>query len=239
MNLKNFIKQTILKNIVTGDINKNNQDGVFHRVWGYVVTNQIYGDYLEFGVYDGGTLISSYNQYNLFRNWMYSEINSGEIWRKEQIKDFYCFHPIFYGYDSFDGMPDNSEDETFFHNGTYSMSEKSVKNALYKNKVNFDYFRLIKSYFSDLDSKQIPSKASVIHIDGDLYESAIQALNLCQNSIQQGTVVLFDDYNCFSSDSSKGERRALIEFSKETGIRFEPWFSYRYVGQSFICHMAK
>jgi hypothetical protein len=237
MNLKNFIKQTILKNIVTGDINKNNQDGVFHRVWGYIATNQIYGDYLEFGVYKGDTLISSYDQYCLFRHWMKLEIESNEKWRKQQIEQFYDFHPIFYGYDSFEGIPTNNEDETIFNKGTYSMSEERVKQNLLNKKVNLTYFRIIKSHFSDLNIKKIPHKASVIHIDGDLYESAKLALNLCKDAIQQGTVVLFDDYNCFSSENSKGERRALLEFSKETKIKFEPWFSYRFVGQAFICHI--
>ena len=98
-------------------------------------------------------------------------------------------------------------------------------------------FELIKSFYSELSEDDLPSKAVIIHIDVDIYQSAIESLRLCKNSIQQGTVLLFDDYNCFSAANDKGERRALKEFSEETGITFEPWFAYRNVGQVFLCHL--
>ncbi len=232
------IKQIpILRNIVTGDINKNDRDGVFHRVWGYVVTNKIHGDYLEFGVYEGDTISSSYSQYCIFRKWMRGELDSNEHWRGDQVRSFYKAHPVFYGFDSFEGIPENFEDATVFHKGTYAMSKDGIIKKLLKGDVDLSHIRLIKSYFSDLDCGVIPKKVSVIHIDSDLYESAKVALELCHHSIQQGTVVLFDDYNCFCSDNNKGERKALLEFSKKTGIQFESWFSYKYVGKAFICHM--
>jgi hypothetical protein len=234
--LKKFF---LFKSIVTGNINKNDIDGVFHRVWGYIVTNQIYGDYLEFGVYKGDTMLSSHCQYIIFRQWMKNEICSSERWRKKQIEEFYNFHASFYGFDSFEGIPENDEDKVAFNKGTYCMSKEFVEARLLKNGVKSNYLHLIKSYFSHLSDTDIPTKASVIHIDSDLFESAKQALDLCKDSIQQGTIILFDDYNCFNSRNDKGERKALLEFAKNSGFELEKWFSYKYVGQAFICHLVR
>ena len=238
MKIKKYIKKfPILKNLVLGDVNKNTKDGVFNRAWGYIFTNQIYGDFLEFGVYKGGTLLASYKQYLNFRKWMDNEILSNEKWRVRQIKDFHKCRSSFYGFDSFEGIPDNEESSTMFLEGTYFMSKKNVEKILIKNGIGLDELYLIKSYYSNLKDSQIPSKACMIHIDCDLYESTIQALFLSKKSIQQGTIILFDDYNCFSSCNNKGERKAIREFTEDTGIIFEPWFSYLYVGQAFICHV--
>jgi hypothetical protein len=98
-------------------------------------------------------------------------------------------------------------------------------------------FELIESFYSELQADTFTNKAAVIHIDADIYQSAVEALELMRNSIQQGTVILFDDYNCFDASNNKGERRALREFSEKTGIFFEPWFAYRNVGQAFLCQL--
>ena len=40
------------------------------------------------------------------------------------------------------------------------------------------------------------------------------SLQIIEPYLQIGTVLLFDDYNTFHADNSKGKRRALAEFSK-------------------------
>ena len=116
-------------------------------------------------------------------------------------------------------------------------SKEEVYRSCLKNGMKDSQFELIESLYSKLSASDLCDKASVIHIDSDLYQSAIEALRLCKNMIQQGTVVMFDDYNCFAASNNQGERRALKEFSEETGIIFEPWFAYRNAGQVFLCHL--
>ena len=79
--------------------------------------------------------------------------------------------------------------------------------------------------------------AAIVHIDCDLYASARDALELVSPKLQQGTVLLFDDYNCFSADPNQGERRALREFlASHPDIEVESWFSYLFAGQAFLVH---
>ena len=50
--LKKFIKNKLDNySFVRGDINLNDRNGMLHRVWGYVFSNHLFGDYIEFGVY--------------------------------------------------------------------------------------------------------------------------------------------------------------------------------------------
>ena len=76
---------------------------------------------------------------------------------------------------------------------------------------------------------------AIVNIDGDLYESAKDALDIVKDHIQVGTVLLFDDYNAYCADNRAGERRAFREFCGKTSFKFEPWFTYQYSGQSFLC----
>ena len=76
---------------------------------------------------------------------------------------------------------------------------------------------------------------AIVNIDGDLYESAKDALDIVKDHIQVGTVLLFDDYNAYNADNRKGERRAFIEFQDQTKSKFEKWFTYHYSGQAFLC----
>ncbi len=78
-------------------------------------------------------------------------------------------------------------------------------------------------------------KACIINLDCDLYQSTKDALEISSPYIQTGTVMLMDDYNAFAADNSKGQRRAFHEFSRRSSYDFEPWFSYMYVGQAFLC----
>jgi hypothetical protein len=230
-------KLSLWLNVNRGISNRNDKASVFNWVWGYVTTSQIEGDYIEFGVYQGNTFIESWRQWKFYEKWVSEQLKSSEEWRKKTWSEYSNNKPQFYGIDSFSGIPENYESDVHFSEGTYSAEKEYVYKRCVKNGMDNNQFKLIESFYSALTVDELPDKASVIHIDSDLYQSAIEALRLCRKSIQQGTVVLFDDYNCFSASNDQGERKALKEFSAETGIIFEPWFSYRNVGQVFLCHL--
>jgi hypothetical protein len=217
--------------------NRNDKASTFHWVWGYVTTNQLKGHYVEFGTYKGNTFIESWRQWKYFQKWMETQLQSNEKWRVDTFQDFSKYKPQFIGIDSFEGIPDNNESQFYFSQGDFAASESSVKKNCIDAGMPINQFQLIKSFYAEIPSDKFTSKAAVIHIDVDIYQSAIEALNLCKNIFQQGTVLLFDDYNCFSASNNQGERRALRDFTKETGIVFEPWFAYRNVGQAFLCHL--
>ena len=84
---------------------------------------------------------------------------------------------------------------------------------------------------SDLNIK----KSSIILIDCDLKESTKIALEFSKPSLQQGTIIIFDDFNYYKGDTEKGEYGAFEEFKKKnSNIRFRRIFDYGYCGRAFI-----
>src|SRR5690606_10305118 len=81
-------------------------------------------------------------------------------------------------------------------------------------------------------------KIAILHIDVDLYRSCQIVLNAVTNFIQTGTIVLFDDWNCFNASSKKGERAATREWlDRNPHIRLNEYAYYGWHGISFIVEM--
>jgi hypothetical protein len=243
INIKRSLKKILISkeiekylNIAKG-LNRNDRIGALSRSWGYVFTNLLKGAYYEFGVYQGESLINSWQAYLEFKRWAASQINSGEAWRRNAIGDYDCYKHDFYGFDTFGGMPDNDEGSISFGKGTYFSLFEEVKTKCRKINMRFNLF---KGTFSDLKEEDIKclQPAAIVNIDSDLYCSARDALEKIKGKLQQGTILLMDDYNCFSSNNNEGERRALKEFCiKNPQYEFEPWIAYQYAGRAFICHI--
>ena len=52
--------------VIRGDVNKNDRQGGIFKSWGYVFTNHLKGEYVEFGVYRGEGTVSSLKSYQNF-----------------------------------------------------------------------------------------------------------------------------------------------------------------------------
>ena len=230
--------QYVLNKLITpiSSVNLDDRKGAIHKAWGHIFSNHIEGDYVEFGVYKGDSLIIAYNEYQVFKNWMQGELLSPEDWRRVVARNFINKNANFHGLDTFEGMPANNEKNITFSKGNFFATINEVTLKLKKAGVK-DFF-LYKGLFSESTlelNNNISKYVAIVNIDGDLYESALDSLNIIEPKLQIGTVLLFDDYNAFNSDNTKGERRASIEFFKKSNFIFEKWFNYHYSGQSFLC----
>jgi len=172
---------------------------------------------------------------------MQAQSKSNEMWRRK-VK-WECGHP-FYAFDTFEGMPDNNENNENFAKGTFLGSLEEVKSAGEKSGMfegdQIQYFKGLFSNIAKAQSEEIEKlqPAVIVNIDCDLYVSTVDALEMVASKFQQGTVLLMDDYNCFCADQSQGGRCALREFlEKHSEIEIEKWFPYSHVGQSFIVHI--
>jgi|GEM_PF-518076 len=87
---------------------------------------------------------------------------------------------------------------------------------------------------------QIPSdtKFSMLHIDCDLYLSALEVLETCfsKGFVQEGTAIFFDDWNCNRGSPAWGERRAWSEIVEKFIVKFSDEGSYSWHGKKFIVH---
>ena len=190
--------------------------------------DQTYGSYLEFGVFTG----SSFN--------FAMKVNR----RVEKL--FGKSDCEFIGFDSFKGFGKiKKEDEnTSFKDHIFSVDEKKVLNNINKCAKG-QKMRIIKGFYQDtIENKTAPDlnieKARVVMIDCDLKESTRLALEFIRPAIQEGTIILFDDYVFFKGSKEKGEYGAFSDFKKKyPEILFRRAYDYGYGSRAFIAHKVK
>ena len=150
----------------------------------------------------------------------------------------------FFGFDSFAGLPDIGDidrtENDAFYKGQYACSKEDVVRNLDSNGVDWERTFLIEGYYATslnpaLKSRHRLQNIAIVLIDCDLYESTAQVLEFVEDLMRDGTIVMFDDWNCFNGDDDRGQRRALREFlSRHFRWRMENFFSYGIYGQVFV-----
>jgi O-methyltransferase len=148
----------------------------------------------------------------------------------------------FVAFDSFEGLPEmkDFEKSTIFKQGNLKTSiTQFQKLATRRGGIPKNRLKCVKGFYAktlnDTTARELKDeKAAVIYIDCDLYESSILALNFSRNFMQHGTILIFDDWNCYFAREDLGERRAFREFkSRENRFSFMPFFSSAEI-QAFV-----
>jgi hypothetical protein len=180
------------------------------------------GTYLEFGVFTGSS----------FNFAMKASLSIDKLLGKTDCE--------FIGFDSFDGFGSVKEEDKHprFKDSTFSVNEKKVLRNIEKNSKGQKY-QIIKGFFEktlkELPSKYNIKKARVIMIDCDLKEPATLALNFLKSILQQGTIIIFDDYIFYKGDENKGQFGAFKEFKKNNPqFKFREAFEYGNGSRAFI-----
>tara|TARA_B100000242_G_C42620664_1_gene292550 strand:- start:19 stop:513 length:495 start_codon:yes stop_codon:yes gene_type:complete len=147
----------------------------------------------------------------------------------------------FIGFDSFEGFGEikSIDVNPSFKNNLFQVDKKKVIKNIKKNSKN-QKFRLIEGFYNktikDKNTNDYGiNKSRIIMIDCDLKESTTLALNFAKPSLQEGTIIIFDDLNFYKGNSNKGEYGAFEEFrNKNPNIKFRRIFDYGYSGRAFI-----
>ena len=229
--MRSFLKNKLLRAVPV----HLDRQGAFHMAWGHIYNNHMRGDYVEFGVYRGDSLLLSYLELQKFARWNASQLNSDENWRRQIASEYLDYLPNFIGFDTFEGMPENSENAREYASGNFETSLERVKHNL-QGYIPPQQLRLIAGDFNSFEGKGPPLIApiAIVNIDADLFESAKSALNIIEDRLQIGSVILFDEFHAFNADPNKGERRALNEWIAGNSIQVERWFDYHYGGRAFL-----
>ena len=188
----------------------------FRKAVTLIRNNKVKGDYLEFGVFKGTSVIQFYN--------LFTEFGLNEI--------------RLFAFDAFKGLPD-SEGSTF-RKGEFSFPQKSFIKRISKAGVNIEKVIITAGFFKESLTESVKkqnrlNKASIIHVDCDLYESTTTVLQFCQDLVQNGTVLIFDDYLSFQNETDPaqyGEEKAFKEW------KLFPFFEEIYeigVSKAFVC----
>ena len=182
------------------------------------------GSYLEFGVFTG-------NSFNF----------AMRINRKMEKHFKKKLNNEFIGFDSFEGFGEISEHDknSAFTNSIFQVNEKKVIKNIKKNSKGQN-FRLIKGFYKDTLKNKTSSdlginKSRIIMIDCDLKDSTKLALEFSKPSLQNGTIIIFDDLNYYKGSIKKGEFGAFEEFKKDNPeIVFRRIFDYGYSGRAYV-----
>jgi predicted O-methyltransferase YrrM len=152
------------------------------------------GDYLEFGVFNGTS--------------MYCMHRAVEQTGSKTMRLF--------GFDSFEGLPASAAVDDW-DPGSYQIDEAFARRWLTRRGIDWERVFLIKGWFSDtltpaLLRQHSISRASVVMVDCDAYESAKEALRFCLPLLGERAVIFFDDWNSGGrAERNQGEKRAWDE----------------------------
>ena len=189
----------------------------YRRAVGYLRDGTPYsvGDYLEFGVYRGDSLLCM-----------------ARVRRALGL----TFRLV--GFDSFEGLPSlQPGDESLgWSPGWFRSSYARTRRRLRKAGLGRDEAILVKGWFdktltSELIRTRNLEKASTIMIDCDLYSSTRTALEFCAPLIRDETIVFLDDWDGGKglADRGEGEARAFAEFLElHPEFEADPFDSYRH-----------
>ena len=238
--LRNLINVIFVKlNVNRGNVNLNDVSGALHKAWAHIFNNNLHGFYIEFGVYKGNSAIKSLENFNQLKTWSNQQKVSTEVWRRDIALSSPLNQEInFHFLDTFDGMPINKEKNKTFAEGTFKSDFEEVKKEIKKYSLSDSKCYFYKGLF--IDSRENlainigSDKVAIVNFDCDLESSTADALKIMNIYFQIGSVILFDDYNCFNANNKLGQRKAFRDYLAKTGFIFEKFFNYGYAGQSFL-----
>ncbi len=133
------------------------------------------------------------------------------VWRGESFKYLINTFKKGYGFDTFEGLPEDWHQE---RQGTYSADGVIP---------NIDGGTFIEGKFEDtlptFYSKPRPM-ASLINFDADLYSSTLCALNYSKSVIDKDTILIFDEF-IINPNWEQDEYKALNEFCSDNNLTYE------------------
>lgn len=181
------------------------------------INRPIDGYYFEFGSHEGRTMRLAWRHFRHLFNWQYV------------------------AFDSFEGLPEIEEidRQAIWAKGRLATDEDRFIKLVTSSGMPRNRLTTVKGFFdksltTELQQLLLPRKAAVVYVDCDLYMSTVPVLEFIKPFLQIGTVIVFDDWNCFYGNPDQGERLAWREFREENPtLKFEPFVSTN-EAQSFI-----
>lgn len=179
------------------------------------------GDYYEFGIFRGFAFLSA----------------------QKTCKEMGIDDVHFYGFDSFEGLPpvtgiDKTNNQ--FFEGQFKCGKDQVVANLTENGADWSKTSLIEGFFSDsltAEAKRLYDfrPVAVALIDCDLYSSTTEVLGWLNDFIQDGSILLFDDWYSYGSDESLGQQKAFSEYL-ENNINYtaEEFCEFEEHGKGFV-----
>lgn len=211
--------------IAYNQINRQKQKLEFYRnTFDFLTDNRIKGDYLEFGCHRARTFRMALTEA-----------------RKHNLDDM-----SFWAFDSFEGLPplENPSSVETWVEGALRTDAREFGRMITDHGIYVDRVHAIKGFYADRLSNGLVkcfaydgTKAALITVDCDLYESAVPVFNFIDPLLQEGTVIYIDDlFAGFKGNPYKGVALAFKEYQAQTGWKFLPHLSVGWWGKSYIAY---
>jgi hypothetical protein len=211
--------------IMSQMIRRDARTPTFFAALDYINYERVPGDVVEFGVYTGIAL-ALFAQGHAF--------DTKDMTRR------------FVGFDSFEGLPPSADQHARWQPRdcavNHSWHPMIPIGAPVRPAVTLDLFAacgleapsLHTGPFTETIGRVVPStypEIALVHFDCDLYESTRDALALAAPALQDGAMLMFDDWFHYRGNPGKGQARAFAEFLD----RHPQWVSVPYRSYSTFC----
>jgi O-methyltransferase len=186
---------------------------MLNDAFGYVANEGIEGDYAEFGVLEGRTFAEAGN--------------AADRYGLRQMN--------FHAYDSFAGLPEIEGVDAGgpFRTGQFSSPREVFDSAT--KRIPAARRTVTEGFYDQTLPSAERHRLAIVWIDCDLYESTVPVLEFITDQLQDGSVLIFDDWFCFHGRPDRGEQRATGEWlNTHPEIRLVPYREFHWAGRSFL-----
>jgi hypothetical protein len=194
---------------------------VIYKAAEIISAEQVEGDYLEFGVFRGSTLIQAFHTIRAsYRARAADATGIHDADYRRRVRDLWD-RTRFFAFDSFQGLPplEGADRQTQdFAKGKFACSKEDFFGNLRANGVDMTKVVAVPGWFAETCSEETKRRhemkaAAIVHVDCDLYESTRIALKFIESVLVDGTVLIFDDWYSFRGNPALGEQRAFREWA--------------------------
>ena len=206
---------------------KPEQSELMRRAAKFVVNECVVGDYYEFGVYQGAFFYGAMAQilnYSKHRLENSARLGKNETSDAKRLK--IMNETIFHAFDSFEGLPELTQEDKYsedFLKGQFACGEEAFLENGKRLGAPMSRIRTHKGWYEKTCTAgyakgKINKRASIIMLDCDLYSSARDAFALIGALIQDGTILIIDDWFSNKGSPFHGVQKAFYEWSKSPKI---------------------
>jgi len=128
--------------------------------------------------------------------------------------------------DTFTGVKNSSDQDSFFKNNEYSDASINDIKELEK-KVNHKFEIVMGVFPNSFDKISLESSISMAHIDVDTYLSAKESFDFIFNNLKKGGIIILDDYGGWFTDG-------VTKFGNELKNRQDMFVIPNHLGQLII-----
>jgi hypothetical protein len=164
-----------------------------------ILRNNIPGDFIETGVWRGGSTIFMKAVLKVHN------VNNRIVWVADSFEGLPSPNPVKYPHDS---------DSRWHQYKMMSVPLEQVKRNFESYGLLDDRVRFLKGWFSETLPQLHEERFALLRLDGDMYESTIDALSNLYPRLSTGGYIIVDDYGCIQAC-----REAVEDYRNNNGIQ--------------------